>query len=196
MYFGSIVYLYAHPPPGWQFVSVTTTPMVNSFGFGTEGGGGANVVRGVAVRCGFELLPKITTAAAPNPPSIPSSASVANTRLTVVIAHQRYFAVSTSVDGTHRSVLMRTPAPQEDRENDRAYGQQGYDGRAADEGNVLAAEAGRRRLAHQLHRVVARQRSLCRRLHARELLGLVDLELPLTGFGLRPFTPCRCHAIE
>src|SRR3954453_2729688 len=129
MYFGSIVYLYAHPPPGWQFVSVTTTPIVNSFGFGTEGGGGAKVVRGVAVRWGFELLPNITTAAAPNPPSIPSSASAASNRLTVFIGHQRYFSPLLRVAGTHRSVLLRTPAPEEDRENDRANTQQRDDDR-------------------------------------------------------------------
>ena len=67
MYFGSIVYLYAHPGPGWQFCSVTTTLMVNSFAVGTDGGGGASVVRGVTAvgRDDWEWSLKIRTAAGP-----------------------------------------------------------------------------------------------------------------------------------
>src|SRR5258705_13681973 len=80
MYFGSIVYLYTHAPPGSQFCSVTTTLTVNSFGVGTEGGGGG-VVRVVAVgsASGFEWSLKIRMDARVTPPaSIAKIASAAS----------------------------------------------------------------------------------------------------------------------
>lgn len=52
------------------------------------------------------------------------------------------------------------------------------------------------RVARQLHLVVARQRCFLRIVHAGELLGLVNLELPFSGRGLRPGTPGRRHAVE
>jgi hypothetical protein len=60
---------------------VTTTLIVNSFGVGTEGGGGASVVRGVAVggAAGFEWSLKMRTAATlTKPASIPKIASAAS----------------------------------------------------------------------------------------------------------------------
>jgi hypothetical protein len=55
--------------------------MVNSFGLGTEGGGGGKVVRGVAAvgRVGPELSLKISMDATPTPPaSIAKIASAAS----------------------------------------------------------------------------------------------------------------------
>ena len=45
-------------------------------------------------------------------------------------------------------------------------------------------------------RIVTRQRSLLRRVHPRETLRLVDLELRFAAFGLLPLPPGRRHAVE
>jgi hypothetical protein len=92
MYFGSIVYLYAHAPPGSHFCSVTTTLIVNSFGVGTEGGGGGSVVRGVTAvgRDDWEWSLKIMAAATlTSPISIATIASAAS--------NLRMFAINSPV---------------------------------------------------------------------------------------------------
>jgi hypothetical protein len=89
---------------------VTTTLIVNSFGVGTEGGGGASVVRGVAVggAAGFEWSLKMRTAATlTKPASIPKIASAASNLRIVDIYSSEYFARSVSVDGRTR-VARRT----------------------------------------------------------------------------------------
>src|SRR3954471_24205714 len=83
------------------------------------------------------------------------------------------------------------PAPEEDRENDSAGGQQRDDHRTPDECHVLRTEARRLRSAHQLQRVVAGQRPLLGLFHARERLCLVHLELAFAGLTLLPFAPGR-----
>jgi hypothetical protein len=89
---------------------VTTTLIVNSFGVGSEGGGGASVVRGVAVggAAGFEWSPKMRMdATLTKPASIPKIASAANNLRIVGIYSPEHFARSVSVDGRIR-VARRT----------------------------------------------------------------------------------------
>src|SRR5436305_7195479 len=108
MYFGSIVYLYAHPGPGWQFCSVTTTLMVNSFAVGTDGGGGASVVRGVTAvgRDDWEWSLKIRTAATLTPPaSIANIASAASNLRRFLIDSPVGHIVTMTSRGTNRACM-------------------------------------------------------------------------------------------
>ena len=105
-----------------------------------------------------------------------------------------------------RGIFVRAPgrrvsaaaagASEEDGQHDDADPHRRRHDRGHDDGDVLAAEPGGCRVAHQLQVVVTRQRPFRRLLHPREALGLVDLELRHAFFVLLPDAPRGRHAVE